>query len=591
MLHSKATAALMRLKEIDKKYKMRKEEKYTINSSTESALTSLSMEHSIREKKKSNNLKIPLKSKLDVRMPKTHVEMENVEEEYISRSTTNDKVSSIIVVDVENKSARNIDKEFSNNTSSSLIETNENISTKSKEKVVSNSDKNESIEIEKNKEKMSEKEIKMNNEDKEIIVEVSQVDREYSTSKILSEIEEFESLPIEQAVSYVNDTFEEASSTILSTMKSNDDLVSTNELSNSEDEEEKIVDEDMRSGVKKVDIISNKDFIREQQETYNSGTLQCIVELVPPKLIENTSECEIGLNKELSNYVKTIESIEGDVSDITPIQLLRSSKQTEMSLRTRRKKYKRRPVTTKDDNKDSSKSDKTESLATSKSNRRSPNLTLINDIKKMDNSLDDKPILLENNEQRNIDDRRKKLSDKDKDFNIITISSNNDRFHQMDNNLRSMQTKRKKKKTKSHTFHRSSRIDKTTDFNERKFSRFDIKQMYRLRKQISKLVGELRFYDNPSSKKLDPILFKPLDFPNIVNYTRPDTNFELTKLDPYIGLHEKLATIRQWLKDQYIFYQVRSNLVQIINEKYVPMSLEEAKTVIRQLQKTKVEAR
>lgn len=45
--------------------------------------------------------------------------------------------------------------------------------------------------------------------------------------------------------------------------------------------------------------------------------------------------------------------------------------------------------------------------------------------------------------------------------------------------------------------------------------------MYRLRKQISKLVGELRFYDNPSSKKLDPVLFKPLDFPNIVNYTRP----------------------------------------------------------------------
>ncbi|XP_043676754.1 pre-mRNA-splicing factor CWC22 homolog isoform X1 [Vespula pensylvanica] len=589
MLHSKATAALMRLKEIDKKYKMRKEEKYTMNSSTESALTSPSMEHSIKEKKKSNNLKIPLKSKLDVRMPKTHVETEDIEEEYVSRSTTNDKVSSIIVIDVEKNSPKNIDQEFSNNTSS-LIETNEIISTKSEEKVVSNSDKNESIEIEENKEEVSEKEIKMDNEDKEIIVEVSQVDREYSTSKILSEIEEFESLPVEQAVSYVNDTFEEATSTILSTMKSNDDQVSTNELSNSEDEEEKIVDEDMRFGVKKVDIISNKDFIREQQETDNSGEKQ-IVELVPPKLIENTSECEIGLNKELSNYVKTIESIEGDISDITPVQLLRSSKQTEISLRSRRKKYKRRPITTKDDNKDSSKSDKTESLATSKSNRRSLNLTLINDIKKIDNPLDDKPILHENKEQRNVDDKRKKLSDKDKDSNIIRIFSNNDRFHPMDNNLRSMQTKRKKKRTKSHTFHRSSRIDKTTDFNEKKFSRFDIKQMCRLRKQISKLVGELRFYDNPSSKKLDPVLFKPLDFPNIINYTRPDTNFELTKIDPYVGLHEKLATIKQWLKDQYIFYQVRSNLVQIINEKYVPMSLEDAKTVIRQLQKTKVEAR
>ncbi|XP_047359693.1 myosin-2 heavy chain-like isoform X2 [Vespa velutina] len=572
MLHSKATAALMRLKEIDKKYKMRKEEMYIMNSSTESALTSPSMEHSIREKKKLNNLKIPLKSKLDVRMPKTQIEVEEVEEEYISRSTTNDKVSSIIVIDVETKSAKNIDEEFSNNTSSSLIETNENISTRSNEKVVSNIDKNESIEIDENKEEMSEKEIKMDNEDKEIIVEVLQVDREYSTSKILSEIEEFESLPVEQALSYVNDTFEEASSTILSTMKTNDDPLSTNKSFNSEDEEEKTIDENMRFGVKKVDIISKKDFILEQQEADNSGEKQ-IVELVPPKLIENTSECEIGLNKELSNYVKTIESIEGDVSDITPVQLLRSSKQTEISSRSYKKKYKRRPSTTKDNNEDSSKSDKTESLVTSKSNRRSPKLTLKNDIKKINNSLDDKTILFENNEQRNTDDKGKKLSDKDKDSNII-ISSNNDRFHRTNNNLR-FATKRKKKRTKSH---RSSRIDKTTDFNEKKFSRFDIKQMYRLQKQISKLVGELRLYDNSSSKKLDPVLFKPLDFPNIINYIRPDRNFELTKEDPYIGFDEKLATIRQWLKDQYIFYQVRSNLVQIINEKYVPMSLEDAKT-------------
>ncbi|XP_035721109.1 spindle assembly checkpoint component MAD1-like [Vespa mandarinia] len=573
MLHSKATAALMRLKEIDKKYKMRKEEMYIMNSSTESALTSPSMEHSIRDKKKLNNLKIPLKSKLDVRMPKAQIEVEEVEEEYISRSTTNDKVSSIIVIDVETKSVKNIDEEFSNNTSSSLIETNENISTRSNENVVSNIDKNESIEIDENKEEISEKEIKMDNEDKEIIVEVLQVDREYSTSKILSEIEEFESLPVEQALSYVNDTFEEASSTILSTMKTNDDPLSTNESFNSEDEEEKTIDENMRFGVKKVDIISKKDFIREQQEADNSGEKQ-IVELVPPKLIENTSECEIGLNKELSNYVKTIESIEGDVSDITPVQLLRSSKQTEMSSRSHKKKYKRRPSTTKDNNKDSSKSDKIESLVTSKNNRRSPNLTLMNDIKKINNSLDDKTILFENNEQPNADDKAKKLSDKDKDSNIIMISSNNDRFHRTNYNLRSA-TKRKKKRTKSH---RSSRIDKTTDFNEKKYSRFDIKQMYRLQKQISKLVGELRFYDNSSSKKLDPVLFKPLDFPNIINYIRPDRNFELTKEDPYIGFDEKLATIRQWLKDQYIFYQVRSNLVQIINEKYVPMSLEDAKT-------------
>ncbi|XP_014616179.1 PREDICTED: spindle assembly checkpoint component MAD1-like [Polistes canadensis] len=580
MLHSKAAAALMRLKEIDKKYKMRTEERYAMNSSTESTITSPSVEYSMKNKQKLNNIKIPLKSKLDVRMPKTHIEVEKEEkEEDTSRSTIKDKVSSTIVVDIQTKSAENINEELYNNSSFSVIETNENISTKSEEKEVSQTDQNESIEIEESKEEILEKEVlKMKDDNKEIIVENSLIDSEYSNSKILSEIEEYESLPVEQAANYVNDTFEEASSTTLSTMKSNDDLRGTNnESSNLEEEEEKIEDS-MRSGVKKVDIVLNKDFIRERQETEYSSEKQ-IVELVPPKLIENTSECEIGLNKELSNYVKTIESINGDVSDITPVQLLRSSKQAETFFRNRRKRYKRRPIATKNDNAtDSFKNDKSESLATSKNNRRSSNLTLINDSNKTDNPPNEK-IILEKNE----------LSDKDKD-SIAMMSSNNNRF-QADNNLRVQQNKRKKKRTKSHAFHRSSRTDKTTDFNEDKFSRFDIKQMYRLQKQISKLVAGLRFNDTPYMKKFEPILFKPLEFPNIANYTRPDTSVELTKENPYIELYEKLATIRHWLKDQYNFYQVRSNLVQIINEKYVPMSLEDAKTVIRRLQKSPIEAR
>ncbi|KAI4499412.1 hypothetical protein M0802_005308 [Mischocyttarus mexicanus] len=593
MLHSKATAALMRLKEIDKKYKMRMEERYEINSSTESALTSPSIEHSIRDKPKLNNIKIPFKSKLDVRMPKTRIEVEEEEkddeDEDTSESTMKDKVSSSIMVDIQTKSADNISEELFNNTSLSMIETNENISTKSKVKEISQTDQNESIDIDENNEEISEIEVEnMKDNDKEIIVDNSLIDSEYSNSKILSEIEEYESLVVEQAVNYVNDTFEEASSTTLSTMKSNDDLRGTNnESSNLEEEEEKIEDS-MRSGVKKVDIVLNKDFIRERHEIKNSGEKK-IVELVPPKLIENTSECEIGLNKELSNYVKTIESINEDVIDITPVQLLRSSKQAETSLRNRKKKYKRRPIGTKNDNAtDSSKSDKSESLASSKNNRRSPNSTLINDNKKMDNPPYEK-IILEKNERRNNDDKKIKLSDKDKD-SIAMISSNNDRLL-VDNHQRMQQNKRKKKRTKSHAIHRSSRTDKTTDFNEDKFSRFDIKQMYRLRKQISKLIAGLSYNDTPYSKTFESILFKPLEFPNIANYIRPDTSVESTKEDPYIEIYEKLATIRHWLKDQYNFYQVRSNLVQIINDKYVPMSLEDAKTVIRQLQKPPIEAR
>ncbi|KAK2576657.1 hypothetical protein KPH14_005319 [Odynerus spinipes] len=596
MLHSKATAALMRLKEIDKKYKMRKEGRYTMSSSTESTLSSPSVEHSIGDHKKLNNLEIPLKSKLDVRMPKTHIEEEE-EEEDRSHLSTKEKVSSTIVINVETKSSENVEEEFSNNASSSMIETDENTSKKIEEEEVSKNYEEKSVEIEEKRATSSEEVVKTKTEEAEITGKVSDVDTASSISKISSEIEELESPVGEHPMSYVNDTFEEASSSTLSTMKSRDDLRQIDESLKLK--EEANVEDSMRCGVKKIDILLNKSFAVEQKGEKSNE--KQIVELVPPKLMENTSECEIDLDKELSNYVKTIENIDEDVSDITPVRLLRPPKQLDSFSKGRGRKYKRRPITTKDDSaRNHSQSDKTttESLTTSKNNRRSvehDSFSPINDTEIMEkvhdeiSSMYEKPSF-DKNEQRSIENKTKKLPDEKEDSmkNKTPVMSCNNNRPRTAKNPRT-QSKKKKKKTKARTSHKS---DKVMDFNEDKFLRFDVKQIHRLRKQISKLAAGLRLNDDSSSTNLEPILFKPLDFPTIANYTCPDMDtLKLTKQNPYIELQDRLAMIRQWLKDQYIFYRLRSNLVEMINEKYVPMSLEDAKMVIRELQKSTVEAR
>lgn len=49
--------------------------------------------------------------------------------------------------------------------------------------------------------------------------------------------------------------------------------------------------------------------------------------------------------------------------------------------------------------------------------------------------------------------------------------------------------------------------------------------------------------------------------------------------DEIAELQEKIVTIRQWLKDQYILYRDYSSLAQTVNSKYIPASLEDAKRV------------
>lgn len=49
-----------------------------------------------------------------------------------------------------------------------------------------------------------------------------------------------------------------------------------------------------------------------------------IIELIAPKIIKSNSECDVGLDEELSNYVKTTENVD----EVLPINLLKLSKQT-----------------------------------------------------------------------------------------------------------------------------------------------------------------------------------------------------------------------------------------------------------------------
>lgn len=62
------------------------------------------------------------------------------------------------------------------------------------------------------------------------------------------------------------------------------------------------------------------------------------MEIVPPKIMQSNSECDIGLDEELSNYVRITENVD----EAVPINLLKLSKQiTPMKKHFKRKKYRK----------------------------------------------------------------------------------------------------------------------------------------------------------------------------------------------------------------------------------------------------------
>lgn len=61
-----------------------------------------------------------------------------------------------------------------------------------------------------------------------------------------------------------------------------------------------------------------------------------IVELIAPKIMQSTSECNIDLDEELSNYVRTTENVD----EAVPISLLKQPKQI-VSMKKHAKKNKK----------------------------------------------------------------------------------------------------------------------------------------------------------------------------------------------------------------------------------------------------------
>lgn len=62
------------------------------------------------------------------------------------------------------------------------------------------------------------------------------------------------------------------------------------------------------------------------------------MELVAPKILQSTSECDIGLDEELSNYVRTTENVD----EMVPISLLKLCRQTASRKHARRGKRHRK---------------------------------------------------------------------------------------------------------------------------------------------------------------------------------------------------------------------------------------------------------
>ncbi|XP_076684529.1 uncharacterized protein LOC143377299 [Andrena cerasifolii] len=119
-----------------------------------------------------------------------------------------------------------------------------------------------------------------------------------------------------QRVQYESDTFEEASSSIGSFSSAEERLKKASEG--------KVAQDTIRSGVKQIMITPHKQAEAVVPKSEPDERDKEIIELVAPKVVKSTSECDLGLDEELSRYVRSTE----DVDEALPISLLKPSKQT-----------------------------------------------------------------------------------------------------------------------------------------------------------------------------------------------------------------------------------------------------------------------
>ncbi|XP_076300287.1 uncharacterized protein LOC143218751 [Lasioglossum baleicum] len=450
------------------------------------------------------------------------------------------------------------------------------------------------------------------------------------------------SLKEEQKVEYESDTFEQASSSAGSSSFVGDGS------------KEAIRDDSARSGVKQIMITvhmqsasAKKAAVDESPEETTSKEKK-IIELVPPKIVQSTSECEIGLDEELSNYVRTTENVE----ELIPISLLKMSKQTTPRKHPRRGRKPRK-------NENTEKSESPEASDQERPARQSEKsfssaITETPNLEKQKENLEEESsknedAAREEQEAEHAEDRDTASTSSEKLLREIPKTSdvtwtlrnlNRDaidaiaRRHRLAKDTKKCGTVVKLPSAKCEApDSRTGSLDNLRDANldqkkrkgtskrpktrktsnrakpEEKQSRFDCRHARKLRKQAAVIRQQqeredIRNYllelehtrleygigDPAGTSKLAG--FKPLEFPKIAAFEKPDpTDESLKSTDESAALQERISTIRQWMKDQYTLYRDYSSLAKTVNAKYVPATLEDAKRAIRQLQKATMKSR
>ncbi|CAK9818678.1 hypothetical protein ANTQUA_LOCUS9898, partial [Anthophora quadrimaculata] len=504
----------------------------------------------------------------------------------------------------------------------------------------------------------------------------------------------------EQKSRYEDDTFEEPSSSSSAEEK----------LRRTSGEEEEEEDEDeaggtMISGVKQIKITPHKKnennhvtTVEEDRPTNRLIELMKIhvfediyrdkeiVELVPPKIMQSTSECDIGLDEELSNYVKTTENVD----EAVPISLLKQSKQITTAKRQSKKpKRQRKPsIENIEEKTDSSVTSEHEKLTERQENNMEADalkkikihlsVSIRESVKSQEENgsqcegnkeecgdlavrmievgnaepeavFSEEILLSETPKKSDVTSTLRKLNKdainaivRKRRVDLERVATSKSRHCRncgnvvrvppadVSRNLKDEDSddgstlenvkmirdynrdqRKKERKMKNKKISRSSKNRKTSNYGkvEGKQSRYDCRHTQRMRRhavllRLQQEREDIRNYllelehtrlefgpgEQVASSQLSA--FRPLEFQKIAAFMKPDLEDAMSKSrDGVAGLQERILMIRQWLKDQYVLYRDYSSLAQTVNSKYIPASLEDAKRMIRQLQRATIKGR
>ncbi|XP_034190558.2 uncharacterized protein LOC117608911 [Osmia lignaria lignaria] len=701
MIHSKATAVLMRLKEMDRKYKIKhKEEKRTHSLvSTESSLENTPKSNNSKLVHEGNEIasKVSAESKMEMQgsgtnnvnssdedvhskkspkiSPRTRTEVSlsvEIEGNIRSASRTEESLRTVSNLESDLKTNSQIrddvllsedSRRHGEESSAATIFSKRSAAPETISEVVKSRNEGKSNTTNPEDDTTIDEVIRISDERSEIISELSNpIDKDEDASNVSS--------MDEQKLQYENDTFEEASNSSGSS--------SSTELQLKKSSEE-LAGETVISGVKEIKITSHKQAEIIQEKVINDEKDKEIIELIAPKIIKSNSECDVGLDEELSNYVRTTENVD----EVLPINLLKPSKQTTTGKKHVRKSRKQRKSSNEnteektedlsvvsDDHERSTKVNNNEDALLKENSSSMIVKSASNEgkivketlkVKKESLSNEQTPVEIEeeaNREPETISSEKlltetpkktdatstlrelnkdainaivrrhriqtiNKITDKPRYKNYKTVvklpSAESEVPENMEKNeskslenIRTDSSHNQRVRGRRAKVKRVSKASKARKGSyqgkvEEKQSKFECRQSRHLRKQAAALRmqqerEDIRNYllelectrlefgpGEMTSATIPP--FKPLEFPKISAFKKPELEDSNLPTDGIVALQEKILTIRQWLKDQYFLYRDYSKLAQTVNAKYIPASLEDAKKTIRQLQSATIESK